>query len=249
MTVNELAIAAKTDNSFIEPLWLSVYRLIVLWANKYSRHYNNPRYDVNDLIQAGYFALVRAIEQYNSDSPYKFTTYLRYYCRNEFAIVAGIRTSKREPYLYSLDKEISDEGGTSLADTVEDISASEEFISAENDIYNNQLHEALEKALSMIPKEQVRAVKAHFYEQKTYAEIAKELNCAATYPYALVKTALRALRRGKCLLLLKGFDYYCQGLHGTSYNSFRHNLMSSVEMTLLRKWDIEDEIKSYNKII
>jgi len=173
MTVNEIAIAAKTDSEYIKSLWLAVYRLITLWANKRIRAVNNPRYDAYDLIQAGYFALIRAVEQYPADSPYKFTTYLHYHCRSEFAAVQGIRSSKCEHYIYSLDKTLTGTDDFTIFDTLADGSATDDMIAVEDDIYNVQLHNALEKALDTLPERQRYVLNARFYGNKTFKEISE----------------------------------------------------------------------------
>jgi len=247
MTVNELAIAAKTDSEYIKPLWLAVYRLITLWANKRIIAANDPRYDADDLTQAGYFALIRAVEQYPADSPYKFTTYLHYHCRSEFNQVAGIRSSKREPYLYSLDKPLTDDGDYTLVDTLEDTDSTEEINNTTDRIYNEQLHNTLETALDSLPERSRYVLKAHFYEDKTYKDMADYLGVTATYPRQLVVDALRQLRRGKIIRMLKDFDYDRYSVRHSGYASFRYNMESSVETIAMKKLELEERLKQMER--
>ena len=240
MTVNELAIASKTDSEYIKPLWLAVYRLISVWANKRIRAANNPRYDADDLIQAGYFALIKAVGQYPADSPYKFTTYLHYHCRSEFAAVQDIRSSKREPYLYSLDKTLTGTDDFAISDTLADESATDDILAVEDDIYNVQLHDALEKALDTLPEQQRYVLNARFYGNKTFKEISEILGCNATYPRDIERNALWAIRRSKAKRRLREFMYYDCAVKRTGYTAFREDMQSSVERVVLKKLELEE---------
>jgi RNA polymerase sporulation-specific sigma factor len=175
MGVDELAIACKMDKRNIETLWLSVYRLIRLWASKYCKVDNN-RYDKSDLIQSAYFALLKAVEAYTADRGYKFVTYLNYHCRNEFAAVIGIRTSKREPRILSLDAPTGkDTEDITLADSLPNEQAAEEMDRVIDNVYNDQLHNALDMALQTLPDKKKQVIYMRYYEGLTLKESADKL--------------------------------------------------------------------------
>lgn len=123
-TVTELAVSAKTDPAHLEPLWLAVHRLIIFWAKRYPRPANGCSYDVDDLVQSGYLALVDAVQGYDPDKG-KFTVYLRYFVRLHFADVAGVRTSKQRPenHATSLDAPLAGDGDTTRKELLEDTTA------------------------------------------------------------------------------------------------------------------------------
>ncbi|MBE6011318.1 MAG: sigma-70 family RNA polymerase sigma factor [Lachnospiraceae bacterium] len=241
MTVNELAIAAKTDKSLIAELWLSVYRLIRVWAKRYMKECNN-RYDLDDLIQSAYFALLRAVEQYPEDCQYSFTTYLYNHCRNEFREVLGIRSSKREPFLKSLDEPINvEDESISLQDTLIDDAATQEYEAVENDIYNEQLRETLKTAMSYLEEKQQKVLHMRFYRNLTYQKAAEELGCSRDYVRTMEGRGLMLSRRGKARRLIKEFDYHNRGLKRTGYMAFKYNMQSSVEDAVLKKLELEED--------
>jgi RNA polymerase sigma factor (sigma-70 family) len=144
MGVNELAIAAKSNKRYMTALWLAVYRLIVKWALGYCQKHDS-RYDLDDLVQQAYFGLLKAVDDYTESCGYKFTTYLSYHCRNEFRATLGIRTSKREPVVYSLDASVGANTDTlALANTIADERTADEFDDVVKSVYNEQLRGALE---------------------------------------------------------------------------------------------------------
>ena len=243
MTVNELAIAAKSDTVHIGSLWEQVYGLVCMWANRY-RIIDKPQYETDDLVQSAYFALVRAVEQYPEDSPYNFTTYLNYHCKNEFRSVIGIRSSKREPSLRSLDAPLTAEGDFSLVDTVTDEAAANDFFDVENKVYNEQLHNALEAAMISLPEHQRFVLKTHYYECKTLKEIAEILKCNDSYPRSMKETALRTLRRGKAMKRLRDFEYGGLSIQRTGYNAFKNDMQSSVERVVMKKLELEERYRN-----
>ena len=231
MTVNELAIAAKTDSIHIEPLWLDVYKLICMWANRYRvKDGSSNRYEVDDLIQSAYPALLAAVEAYPAGSPYQFTTYLYHHCRRAFREVLGIRTSKREIQAIPLETPIGD--GIDIADTVPDEAAQEAFEDAEDDIYNAQLRQALDNAIDTLPGPQQGIVNGMYFKGKTRTELARERECTYGALVAQHMQAMRALRRGKAYELVKGFHYDVWALRG-GLRTFRQTFTSSTEAAVL----------------
>lgn len=65
MTNEELAIKCKTDKDYIPALWEAVHKLICQWATKYLPVSGaTSQYEVDDLVQSGYFALLKAVNAY-----------------------------------------------------------------------------------------------------------------------------------------------------------------------------------------
>ena len=125
--VSLLAIQAKDNPALMCPLWDAVRRLVVLWANKYIAEGGNAGtrlYEADDLIQAGYLALVDAVDTYDADKG-ELTTLLRYHVLNRFSEVSGRRGRKLRPEVYaaSLDAPLSTDSDTTRADMIADTAA------------------------------------------------------------------------------------------------------------------------------
>lgn len=240
MTNEQLAILCKTDESYLPELWENVRHLISQWALRYiPADGNNARYDLDDLIQSAYFALLGAVRAYPEDSPLKFNTYLRYHCRTAFRDVLGIRTSKRTPPVLSLDAPLSSEDDFTLADVIEDVGASEAFAEAEERIYVEQATGALEQALNTIPNRERETVRKRYYENKPVKTIAAELGCSDGAVRQAEHNGLRSLRRGQAYKLLKPFDYRGEGLKHTGLSWYMETGVSSVEAAVWRMMGLE----------
>lgn len=126
--VSLLAIRAQGDPTLMAELWEAVQRLIKLWAYKYAYRAtaeNGTRIlEADDLVQAGYLALVDAVRRYDPNKC-AFTTLLWFCTRNHFAKVAGLRGRKNRPELYtlSLDTPISNDGDACFGDMLADPNA------------------------------------------------------------------------------------------------------------------------------
>jgi len=231
MIVSELATAAKTDARQIEPLWLAVYRLICRWANRYAPHDGSTsRYEVDDLIQAAYPALLAAVRAYPEGSPYQFTTYLFNHCKNAFREVMGLRTSKREPATVALETPIAD--GLAIVDMIPDQDAEESFRAVENAIYTRQLRKALDQAIETLPSPQDTIIAGLFFHGRTRKELAEEQGCTYGALVAQHVQAMRNLRRRKPL---RDFHYDVYGIRGTGYQRFRQTGTSATEAAALEK--------------
>ena len=238
MTVNELAVAAKTDKIHTEPLWLDVYRLICKWAYRYrAQDGSSNRYEVDDLIQAAYPALLAAVDAYPVNSPYQFTTYLFRHCKNAFREVVGIRGRRREPHTVPLDTPIGDD--ITIVDTIPDDNAAEAFAAVENGIYNAQLRHALDTAIGTLPSPQQGIINGIHFQGRTRTQIADAQGCTYATVAAQHTQAMRNLRKGKAYALVRGFQYDVYGGRGTSLRRFRQTGTSATEAAVLKLLDRE----------
>lgn len=239
MSIEELAILCKTDKSRISELWESVYRLIYMWALKYlPDNKNTSRYDIEDLTQNAYFALLQAIEDYPADSKHKFSTYLYNHCRNAFREILGIRSSKQELETISIDAIAKGTDDFTLLDSLEDEAATAEFDKVENTSFNDELRLCLEAALKTIPQEHQEVLQKRYFKNYTYEEIGKERGVSIEAARQLNQKAIQSMRRGKAIRLLHSFDYRCEGLKHTGLQLFKTTFTSSQERAVERKEDI-----------
>ena len=167
-----LAALAAAGNTFaLGQLWEInkgfVRRQLWQWYEKNKPIADNAGLSFEDLVQEGYFAVDYAAKHYSAEQG-NFLTYLSY------AILAQIRKATCGEHLRnvttqdgkrvavsanplnecsSLDVRLdeSDEGSSTKGETIEDPAASQAFQNAEDTIYTEELHAALEEALSKLP--------------------------------------------------------------------------------------------------
>ncbi len=180
MTNEELAQQIQAGQTeLIEELWLQVEPIIRRRAkDRVSIVGNFGGCEVDDYVQSGYFAILAAVKDYNPETGYKFSTFLGYRLRSAFAEAAGIRSQKRDALLYavSLDAPIDEEAETpeTLLDTL--AAPGNDYEAAEDRVFNEQLHEALEKALAALKPAQGDLIRRRYYDGATLKEIAAESN-------------------------------------------------------------------------
>ena len=162
-----LAALAAAGNTFaLGQLWEVnkgfVRRQLWQWYEKNKPVADNAGLSFEDLVQEGYFAVDYAAKHYSAEQG-SFTTYLSYALLKqirtatcgEHARVSAPKDGRRvgvsaNPLneCTSLDTPVGEDGNdTALGDLQEDPAATHEFQQAENEIYNEELHAALEEAL------------------------------------------------------------------------------------------------------
>ena len=171
MTTNEeLAAAVQAgDYDALMRLWEQVRRLVLKQAHRWA---GVGGLEVDDLMQCGFIALMEAADTYDSDGGSAFSTWLVMHIRREFAAACGQRTERqrREPLLnaLSIDAPLTDDAWEpfTLADTLEDPSASEAMEAVDERDHDDRLRAVLEEALACLTPEQQEAVRRRYYRQE-----------------------------------------------------------------------------------
>ncbi len=195
-----------------------------------------------DLYQSGYPALVDAVETYDPAAG-AFTTWLMYYLRKAFAEATGYRTrrGRNDPLnnSLSLDMPLSDDvDSDNLMEITPDPAGMSGLESAEEAIYHQQLHDALEVALDAIPEQYSEVLRQRHYGGLSLAEIGESRGVSAEYVRRLECKAIRYIHRPSIACHLRpfcDFDFYC----GIGLSAFQHTGMSIQERYLA----IEEERK------
>lgn len=102
MSNEELALQIKAGNTELyAELWKNTEKLMIWKINKL---YNiqSPRFaraglELDDLKQLAFFALIAAVEAYDPQKSYAFSSYISFHLRNTIAAALGIRSSRRDP--------------------------------------------------------------------------------------------------------------------------------------------------------
>ena len=212
--------------------WENVKNLCYLLAKKYYNLHTElcARCGVTleDLRQESYFAFLKAVEAYETDGQYELSTYLNYPLQNAFNTLCGMRTEKgrQEPLNLcdSLDRQIiSDDVEITLGDTIE--SDERPIEGAEERIYTEQLHNALDKAMERCCSADERVLLEEVYY--------KDTPIGDNQRRQTHNKAIRHLRYAKELTAYRqdiiSHSYYMGGL-----KTFENTFTSSTEWAVLK---------------
>lgn len=207
------------DGDAVLQLWEQVEKFVTMQAKKYLSCRVGV-YELEDLQQSGFLAMLRAAKEYSPELGTVFLTYFGYCLKVEFPRSCGLtnrRIVKKEdgkaitmladPILTaaSLDKPLSadDPGGDTLADLQPD--PRDHIAEAERRIYLEQLRQQLIKALATLPEEQ-RAVILHRYRDGlTILQTGAAMQLTPTEAKKLERKALDTLRKGRTHFELEQF--------------------------------------------
>lgn len=160
-----------------------------------------------DLMQESFFALLEAVRAFDLERGYKFLTWVSYPLKNRFNRLLG-RRGVPDPLnsCESLDEPRTDDETNTRGAMIPDQAASDAFKSVEAQIYNSELHAALDEALSVLPVQHRELLKCRYYEEKTFRECAALFHLGSpSYARSVAKKALQRMRRGQAFRILKHF--------------------------------------------
>lgn len=187
MTNEELAeLIQRTDSKSAKAeLWEHNKGMIYRLARSYYRL--NGSQTLEDLIQYGYFALLKAVKSYKREKGYKFTSYLPYSFQ---CVMRDVDTSS---YI-SLDVAISNDGEKerTIADTIPDNSALEELEHAINITADRQ---AIYNALERLSQRHMEIILAYYFKGHTLKQIASSMGVTYQRVSVLQREALSKLRK------------------------------------------------------
>ena len=230
-----LAALAAAGNSFaLGQLWEInkglLHRWFWQWYDRNKAVADEHGITLEDFDQEGFFAVQAAAKAYDPEKG-SFATLLGYYVQSQInKAVCGehsrlvttedgkqVRLSANPlNACTSLDVPVGEDGsGTVLADLQED-----EFQQAENEIYNEELHAALEEALNKLTHRQADIIRRHYFGGKSFAEIAREdgttLNAARNHEV----NAFIALRQNPALVRWHDDIISTKAWTGTGWNAW-----------------------------
>lgn len=210
----ELAVMAQSGDRFAAArLWGQVKRLVFLLAFKF---FNAQRpacascgVEIEDVQQEAFLAVMDAVEDFSPVKGYKFNTYLRLHTKNRFNALIGYRGNRAPRPLdraKSLDEAVAGEDDDlSLLELVEDPTAVGAFEDAEEREYTRQLHEALQKAMDTLDKQQGDVLRARYYDSLAFKDCAQREGLSPERVRQIEGKALRNMRGGERLRLLRSF--------------------------------------------
>ena len=164
-----VALIQAGDRDRIVELWHQVQRMVYKQAARWAGVGGTT---LEDLEQAGFIAVLRAVDTYDPTKA-KFSTHLFQRLRAEFSAATGYN-SKRSWFdplqnAVSLDAPLTDEEDATLADFIPDPAAAAEMGNAE-------VRRGLAAILAELPEDQQRAVRGKYWHDLTVDK--KTLNAA-----------------------------------------------------------------------
>lgn len=259
-----LAALAAAGNAFaLGQLWevnkSFVRRQLWQWYEKNKPVADRAGLSFEDLVQEGYFAIDYTAKHYSAEQG-SFTTYLYYALlrqintatcgehRRDIITADGKRVAVSANPLNecsSLDMRLdeSDEGSSPKGETIEDPAATQAFQTAEDDLYTEELHNALEEALSHLAAKQADVVRRHYFEGQTLKEISQEDGTTLNAARNREQAAFIALGRNPKLQRWRDEIISTRAWSGTGFGAWNHR--GSVEertVEYLEAWETKSRV-------
>lgn len=203
MTNEEIvALIQSGERDRLLELWGQVERYVARQANRWPGEFE-------DLYQSGFLAMVAAVESYNPTEGY-FISWLALHLKTAFNEANGYRSNRqrRDPIhtASSLDTPVGDdEDGATLGDLQSDPDSAKDFETAEDRIWQEQLHTALETALGTLPADQAATLRDKFYHGMTLSALAEREHTTTETIRRLESKGLKALRNPRISMALREF--------------------------------------------
>ena len=182
MSNEELAVLIQAgEREHLPQLWAQVERFVAKQASRRMTATGGfGGVEFGDLYNAGYLALVSAVDSFDPGAGRSFVSWLALHLKTVFAEAGGYRSQKQaQDPLHragSLDVPTGeDEDGAALVELVADSSALLAFERAEECQYRAQLHAALGEALGRLPAHHRSVIRRRFYRGQTFSTIAADL--------------------------------------------------------------------------
>lgn len=167
---NAAAQAVQAGEADIFTLWLSCRRYVLRQARRLHRAFDGGRgVELEDLEQAGFLALERAVQTWKPDSG-AFSTWLTLHLKSEFLAVYRMRTERerKDPLNSAVSLDLPPAGAEvedncALRDVIPDAAAERAFENAERD----ELREAVRRIVAALPEDQQDAITGEFWHGRT----------------------------------------------------------------------------------
>ena len=254
------ALAAAGNTFALGQLWEVnkgfVRRQLWKWYAKNKPVADNAGLTFEDLTQEAYFAVDFAATHYNAEQG-SFTTYLNY------ALLKQIRTATCGEHARvvptedgrrvavsanplnecsSLDVRLdeADEGSSTKGETIEDPAATQAFQQAEDGVYTEELHTALETAMTQhLTEREADVLRRRYYDGQTLQAIGEELGVRGERVRIIEGKAIRKMKGLSSIQRWHDDVITTRAWHGTGWNAW--NRYGSVEERTAEYWD--DQMK------
>lgn len=261
-TNEALAALAAAGNSFaLGQLWEInkglLHRLFWQWYSKNKAVADAAGLTLEDFDQESFFAVQRAA-QHHDPSKGSFTSLLPYYVLSQIrSAVCGehyrsIETDNGKRVQVSANPlnecssldaplDTDDAGSNTRGELVEDPAASQAFQRAEDEIYTEELHAALEEALSKLKDREADVLRRRYYEGKTLRAVGEEIGVQCERVRQIEAGAFRKLKHNSQLARWHEEIITTRAWRGTGFGSWKR--YGSVQERSVEYWD--EQVKKY----
>lgn len=251
-----LAALAATGNSYaLGQLWELnkglLRSMFWKWYPAHKAQADAHGLTADDFEQEGFFAVQHAAQTYDPAQG-AFTTWLTAamqrqiqrtitngHARNVTGEDGKLHTTSADPlnHCTSLDVPLDDEDGGSdtLGDLQEDPAAAAELDAVEDDLFREQLHDAIEEALAKLSGNEADVIRRRYYQRQTWAEIEEDSGIKTSQGRTTEHSALTKLRRNPVLNRFHDEVIIYHSYTGTGFAAWGHG--GSVEERLVEYLD------------
>lgn len=238
-----LAALAAAGNTFaLGQLWEVnkgfVRRQLWQWYEKNKPAADSAGMSFEDLVQEGYFAVDYSAKHYSAEQG-SFITYLSYALLKQIRTATcgehtrGVTTEDGRRVAVSANPlnecssldaplDADDEGSSTRVEIIEDPAASQAFQSAEDEIYNEELHDALEEALSKLADREADVLRRRYYEDKSLRRVGEEIGVHAERVRQIEAGAFRKLRKSPQLTRWRDEVISTRAWRKTGFGAWNH---------------------------
>lgn len=233
----------------MERLFIDNRNFIVMIILRTLRKRDIPEDMLEDFIQSSYFALVKAVNDFDVSRGYKFLSYFPFHIKNQL-----LRKDLPQSKLFntkekSLDEEVINYDGdnTTLLETLEDKDAISVEEQAEKNVLAIKLWQAVDEAL---PDELLRNTMIQRYKyDRTRKAIAEEQAISIEDVINIESRAKLRLRKNKYIKNLRDRNWHSLAYRNVGIRTFDSTWTSSTELAAFRKMkiDLEADLKETRK--
>ncbi len=194
-----VALIQSGERDRLLELWVQVERFVWQQAKRWDTALQGLGGVVeDDLHQAGYIAMLQAVETYREDKGKGFVGWFDYYLKKVFAEAYGLRTTRQrqDPLRTAIRFEaaIDDLDGITVGDSIPDPAAEHEIAAIAERDREQRLHAALEKAMATLTEAEREILRARYFHLRTLEDIASERGISRERVRQTEAKALRTLR-------------------------------------------------------
>ncbi len=260
-----LAALAAAGNTFaLGQLWEInkgfLNRMFWQWYSKNKPVADAAGLTLEDFDQEAFFAVQRAAQHYDP-SKGTFTSLLGYYVQSqiraatcgEHARVIATEDGRRVAVsanplneCSSLDVRLDaeDEGSSTKGETIEDPAATQAFQTAEDDLYTEELHNALETAMTQhLTEREAHVLRRRYYDGQSLQAIGEELGVQRERIRQIEWKACRKLSGLSSIQRWHDDVITTRAWRGTGWNTW--NRYGSVQERTVEYWD--EQVKKYEE--
>lgn len=239
-----LAALAASGNAFaLGQLWEInrglLHSMFWRWYPSHIEQADAHGLTADDFEQEGYFAVQYAAQTYDPGKGFAFSTWLQQAMKRQIHLVligehrrqirgkgGNTRVISANPLnqSVSLDTPLDsdDPGGATLCDVQEDRAAACEIEAAEEAVFTEQLHVAIEEALQKLTEREADVIRRRYYGNQGQRQIAQVYGVSSSRVQQIESTAITKLRRNRRLLQWCNEVILSSAWRGTGFSAWQY---------------------------